>query len=122
MPGRTGRPAGAGGPGHADGAPAHDAAGHSRRLGAPPPDPARPPPGRPPPTPPPPPPGAGPPPPQTLPGPSSTSSAQPPPQVTSGSVLDAPPRDLTFKSGATFGGGAVQYLGSKLEPAQPRAG
>lgn len=50
------------------------------------------------------------------------ASQMPPPQVTRGSVLDAPPKDLTFKSGATFGGGAVQYLGSRLEPAQPVAG
>jgi hypothetical protein len=32
------------------------------------------------------------------------------------------PADLTFKSGATWGNGAVQYIGSKLEPAKPTAG
>jgi hypothetical protein len=39
--------------------------------------------------------------------------------VAAGATLEAPPADLTFKSGATWGQGAVQYLGSKLDP--PRA-
>ncbi|MBF5041468.1 hypothetical protein FGE12_03650 [Aggregicoccus sp. 17bor-14] len=37
-------------------------------------------------------------------------------------VLDAAPPDLTFRSGATFGGGAVQYLGSRVTPADARPG
>ncbi|HYO72677.1 MAG TPA: carbohydrate-binding family 9-like protein [Archangium sp.] len=31
-------------------------------------------------------------------------------------VLDAAPADLTYRSGATFGGGAVRYLGSRVSP------
>src|SRR5436853_7120316 len=50
------------------------------------------------------------------------STPQPPPQVDRGRILDEAPKDLTFQSGATFGNGAVQYLGTKLEPAQPVAG
>ena len=37
-------------------------------------------------------------------------------------VLDAAPANLGFRSGATFGGGAIQYLGSRIEPAQPQPG
>jgi len=62
------------------------------------------------------------PPPQPPPSTSSTSQQQPPPHAARGAILDDVPKDLTFKSGATFGGGTVQYLGSKLEPAQPVAG
>lgn len=39
-----------------------------------------------------------------------------PPAASSARVLDAPPADLTFRSGATWGGGAVRYLGSKVSP------
>lgn len=57
------------------------------------------------------------------PGAQGTSAAQPPaPPMVRGAVLDAPPKDLTFKSGATWGGGAVQYLGTKLEPERPVPG
>lgn len=37
-------------------------------------------------------------------------------------VLEAVPSDLTFKSGVTLGGGAIVYLGSKVEPAQAKTG
>ncbi|MDQ3266463.1 MAG: carbohydrate-binding family 9-like protein [Myxococcota bacterium] len=42
-----------------------------------------------------------------------------PPATGAAQVLDAPPADLTFRSGATWGNGAVRYLGSKVSPAQP---
>ena len=45
-------------------------------------------------------------------------AGQPPPAP----ALDSAPGELTWKSGATWGGGAVQYLGSKVEPAHPQAG
>ncbi|HYH99272.1 carbohydrate-binding family 9-like protein [Hyalangium sp.] len=37
-------------------------------------------------------------------------------------TLDAAPGDLTFRSGATFGGGAVVYLGTRVTPAQAAPG
>ncbi|HET9450875.1 MAG TPA: carbohydrate-binding family 9-like protein [Aggregicoccus sp.] len=37
-------------------------------------------------------------------------------------VLDAAPADLSFRSGATFAGGTVQYLGSRVAPAAARPG
>ncbi len=37
-------------------------------------------------------------------------------------TLDAAPSDLTFKSGGTWAGGTIQYLGSKVEPAHPTPG
>jgi hypothetical protein len=37
-------------------------------------------------------------------------------------TLDAPPNDLTFRSGATWAGGSIVYLGSKVVPANPRPG
>jgi hypothetical protein len=37
-------------------------------------------------------------------------------------TLDAAPANLTHRSGATWAGGAVTYLGSVLEPAMPRPG
>ncbi|WP_224367341.1 carbohydrate-binding family 9-like protein [Hyalangium versicolor] len=37
-------------------------------------------------------------------------------------TLDAAPADLTFRSGATLGGGAVIYLGSRVIPAQAAPG
>jgi hypothetical protein len=43
----------------------------------------------------------------------------PPAQVR---VLDAAPAELTFRGGATFAGGAVRYLGSRVTPAQARPG
>ena len=50
--------------------------------------------------------------------------AQPTAQAPSAAIrtLDAPPADLTFKSGATWAGGTIQYIGSKVEPAHPSAG
>jgi len=44
------------------------------------------------------------------------------PTGTAGRTLDAPPGDLTYTSGATWGGGAIRYLGSKVTPAQPQPG
>jgi len=61
-------------------------------------------------------------PPATPPSGSAPASPAPPPQMDRGRVLDEAPKDITFKSGVTLGGGAVQYLGTKLEPAQPVAG
>lgn len=58
-------------------------------------------------------------------GPKPKAGARPPPPGAQGSqarVLDAPPANLTHASGATWGGGAVSYLGSVLEPANPRPG
>ncbi len=46
---------------------------------------------------------------------SSASSA-------SGRVLDAPPDDLTYRSGGTWAGGAILYLGSRVSPAKPGPG
>lgn len=37
-------------------------------------------------------------------------------------TLDAAPADLTFRSGATFAGGAVVYLGSKVSPEKATPG
>jgi hypothetical protein len=37
-------------------------------------------------------------------------------------TLDAAPQDLTFRSGATFGGGTVVYLGSRVTPATAAPG
>ncbi|ABF91795.1 putative lipoprotein [Myxococcus xanthus DK 1622] len=37
-------------------------------------------------------------------------------------TLDAAPADLTFRSGATFAGGAVVYLGSKVSPEKAAPG
>jgi hypothetical protein len=48
-----------------------------------------------------------------------TPNLPPPTQV---KTLDAAPADLTFRSGATWGGGAVVYLGSRVTPAQPSPG
>ncbi|HLL05565.1 MAG TPA: carbohydrate-binding family 9-like protein [Myxococcaceae bacterium] len=48
-----------------------------------------------------------------------TPSLPPPTQLR---TLDTVPADLTFRSGATFGGGAVAYLGSRVTPAQAAPG
>lgn len=37
-------------------------------------------------------------------------------------TLDGVPSDLTFRSGVTWGGGGITYLGSKVEPKAPKAG
>ncbi len=37
-------------------------------------------------------------------------------------TLDAAPQGLTFESGATWAGGTIQYLGTKVEPARPQPG
>ncbi|XXF75864.1 carbohydrate-binding family 9-like protein [Myxococcaceae bacterium GXIMD 01537] len=50
-------------------------------------------------------------------GPPQRAPRLPPP--TQLRTLDAAPGDLTFRSGATFGGGSVAYLGSKVTPAAP---
>lgn len=60
-------------------------------------------------------------------GPKNRQRPAPPPAMAaapapSAAMLDAPPSDLTFVSGATFADGTIQYIGSKLEPAQPSAG
>ncbi len=47
-------------------------------------------------------------------GPQQRAPRLPPP--TQLRTLDAAPADLTFRSGATFGGGAVVYLGSRVTP------
>lgn len=45
-------------------------------------------------------------------------------QAPSGGIrtLENAPADLTFKSGATWASGTIQYLGSKVEPARPTPG
>ncbi|MBX5480956.1 MAG: carbohydrate-binding family 9-like protein [Myxococcaceae bacterium] len=40
----------------------------------------------------------------------------------SGAVVDSVPGDLTFRSGATFANGALEYLGSKVTPPGARPG
>ncbi len=52
-------------------------------------------------------------------GPKPRAKALPPP--TQARVLEAAPADLTYRSGATLGGGAVRYLGTRVTPqgAQP---
>ncbi|HYO59712.1 carbohydrate-binding family 9-like protein [Archangium sp.] len=47
-------------------------------------------------------------------GPKPRAKALPPP--TQARVLDAAPTDLTYRSGATFAGGAVRYLGTRVSP------
>ncbi len=42
-----------------------------------------------------------------------------PPQA---KVLDAAPADLTFRSGKTWAGGSIVYLGARVVPARPKAG
>src|SRR5687767_9497428 len=37
-------------------------------------------------------------------------------------ALDAAPSDLTYRSGATLAGGAIVYLGAKVEPADVQPG
>ena len=47
-------------------------------------------------------------------GPKPRTKALPPPAQAR--VLDAAPGDLTYRSGATFAGGAVRYLGTRVTP------
>ncbi|HEX5746813.1 MAG TPA: carbohydrate-binding family 9-like protein [Archangium sp.] len=47
-------------------------------------------------------------------GPKPRAKALPPPAQAR--VLDAAPADLTYRGGATFGGGAVRYLGTRVSP------
>ncbi|HEX8825086.1 MAG TPA: carbohydrate-binding family 9-like protein [Archangium sp.] len=47
-------------------------------------------------------------------GPKPRAKALPPP--TQARVLDTAPQNLTYRSGATFGGGAVRYLGTRITP------
>ena len=47
-------------------------------------------------------------------GPKPRAKALPPP--VQARVLDAAPAELTYRSGATFGGGAVRYLGTRVTP------
>jgi hypothetical protein len=47
-------------------------------------------------------------------GPKPRAKALPPPAQVR--VLDAAPAELTYRSGATFGGGAVRYLGTRVTP------
>lgn len=54
------------------------------------------------------------------PGAGGPAAAAAPPQEAR--FLDKAPDDLTFRSGATWGGGAVAYLGAKVEPKNPTAG
>ncbi|MCI0571845.1 MAG: carbohydrate-binding family 9-like protein [Myxococcaceae bacterium] len=37
-------------------------------------------------------------------------------------TLEEPPRELTFRSGATWGGGAITYLGARVSPTVARPG
>lgn len=53
-------------------------------------------------------------------GPRPRPQRLPPP--TQARTLDAAPAGLTYRSGATFGGGAVQYLGTQITPAQAAPG
>src|SRR5688500_15913120 len=60
-------------------------------------------------------------------GPRPRPTVPPPPGAPSGAgaagsvrTLDAAPTPLTFRSGATWGDGAVRYLGARVEP--PGAG
>ncbi len=53
-------------------------------------------------------------------GPRPRTPPLPPP--TQLRALDAAPADLTFRGGATFGGGAVTYLGTRVTPASPSPG
>ena len=47
-------------------------------------------------------------------GPKPHAKALPPPPQAR--LLDAAPADLTYRSGATFAGGAVRYLGTRVTP------
>ena len=53
-------------------------------------------------------------------GPPPRGSRLPPPAAPR--VLDAAPAELSYRSGATFAGGAVQYLGSRVTPTDARPG
>jgi hypothetical protein len=53
-------------------------------------------------------------------GPQARAPRLPPP--TQLRTLDAAPTDLTFRSGATFGGGTVAYLGSRVTPSNAAPG
>jgi hypothetical protein len=53
-------------------------------------------------------------------GPRQRAPQLPPP--TQARALDAAPTDLTFRSGATFAGGSVVYLGSKVTPERAAPG
>ncbi|MFL5349140.1 MAG: carbohydrate-binding family 9-like protein [Hyalangium sp.] len=55
-------------------------------------------------------------------GPRPRTQKLPPAEQTQLHTLDAAPPELTFRSGATFGGGAVVYLGSRVTPAQAASG
>jgi hypothetical protein len=55
-------------------------------------------------------------------GPHPRTQRLPPAEPTQLRTLDAAPADLTFRSGATFGGGAIIYLGSRVTPAKAAAG
>jgi hypothetical protein len=37
-------------------------------------------------------------------------------------TLDAPPQDLTFRSGATWAEGSIRYLGTRVDPPEPQPG
>lgn len=51
--------------------------------------------------------------------PTRSASAQTP---ASPPISNQPPTGLTYRSGVTLGGGAIVYLGSKVEPPSPRPG
>jgi len=42
--------------------------------------------------------------------------------LASGRILDGAPDDLTYRSGGTWAGGAIVYLGSRVSPVQPAPG
>ncbi len=60
--------------------------------------------------------------PRNRPAPQQQQQQQQPAPSVALHTLDAAPTDLTFKSGGTWAGGTLQYLGSKLEPERPQAG
>ncbi len=55
-------------------------------------------------------------------GPKQKGARAPTASATGVQTLEAVPTDMTFRSGTTWGGGAITYLGSKVEPRAPKPG
>lgn len=55
-------------------------------------------------------------------GPKPRAQTMPPRGSGGGRLLDSAPADLTFRSGATWGNGAIRYLGSRVSPPNARGG
>ena len=55
-------------------------------------------------------------------GPKGTASGKAPPPSGALKALDAPAADLSFRSGATWAQGTVEYLGAAIDPPNPTAG